>query len=45
MSEDETRIIAIGQTLTEADSAAKLTGNEGWFLIKTPEAWLHRAWF
>jgi len=43
MSEDETRIIAVGKTLMSADAAAKLTGEESYFLTKTPEAWLPRA--
>jgi len=43
VSGDETRILASGRTLIEADSAAKSSGEEGYFLLKTPTAWLPRA--
>lgn len=43
LSADETRIIATGKTFVEASEAAKKTGEEGYFLTKTPHAWLPRA--
>jgi hypothetical protein len=43
LSADESRIVAIGSTFMEADEAAKKTGEEGYFLTKTPESWLPRA--
>ncbi|HET9363561.1 MAG TPA: hypothetical protein VFP71_01100 [Candidatus Angelobacter sp.] len=43
LSADETRIVAIGNTFMEADEAAKKTGEEGYFLTKTPDSWLPRA--
>jgi hypothetical protein len=45
MSQDETRIVAVGNTLMEADAAAKLTGEESYFLTRTPEVWLPRVLF
>ena len=42
-SADETRIVATGATFMEADEAAKQTGEEGYFLTRTPDAWLPRA--
>jgi hypothetical protein len=43
LSADETRIIATGSTFVEADEAAKKTGEAGYFMTKTPDAWLPRA--
>jgi hypothetical protein len=43
LSADETRIIATGSTFVEADEAAKKTGEQEYFLTKTPDAWLPRA--
>jgi hypothetical protein len=43
ISGDESRIIATGRTFIEADEAAKMTREEGYFLTKTPEAWMPRA--
>lgn len=43
LSADETRIIATGSTFLEADEAAKKTGEQGYFLTKTPDVWLPRA--
>ncbi len=43
LSADESRIIATGKTFSEADEAAKKTGEEGYVLTKTPSAWLPRA--
>jgi hypothetical protein len=43
LSADETRIVAIGNTFMEADEAAKKTGEEGYFLTRTPDSWLPRA--
>jgi hypothetical protein len=43
LSADETRIVATGKTFVEADEAAKKSGEEGYFLTKTPHAWLPRA--
>ena len=43
LSADESRIIATGVTFMAADEAAKKTGEEGYVLTRTPEAWLPRA--
>ena len=43
LSADETRIVATGRTFVEADEAAKKSGEQGYFLTKTPHAWLPRA--
>jgi hypothetical protein len=43
LSADESRIVAIGSTFMEADEAAKRTGEQGYFLTKTPDSWLPRA--
>jgi hypothetical protein len=43
LSADESRIVATGSTFMEADNAAKKTGEEGYFLTKTPNSWLPRA--
>ena len=43
LSADESRIVATGKTFMEADEAAKKTGEEGYFLTKTPNSWLPRA--
>jgi hypothetical protein len=43
LSADESRIVATGSTFLEADDAAKKTGEEGYFLTKTPNSWLPRA--
>lgn len=43
LSADESRIVATGRTFTEADEAAKKTGEQGYFLTKTPDSWLPRA--
>jgi len=43
LSADESRIVATGSTFMEADDAAKKTGEEGYFLTKTPNSWLPRA--
>jgi hypothetical protein len=43
LSADETRIIATGKTFMEADEAAEKTGEQDYFLTKTPHAWLPRA--
>ena len=43
ISADESRIVATGGTFMEADEAAKKTGEEGYFLTKTPNSWLPRA--
>jgi hypothetical protein len=43
LSADETRIVATGRTFMEADEAARKTGEQGYFLTKTPHAWLPRA--
>jgi hypothetical protein len=43
LSADESRIVATGSTFMEADEAAKKTGEEGYFLTKTPNSWIPRA--
>jgi hypothetical protein len=43
LSADESRIVATGSTFMEADEAAKKTGEEGYFITKTPNSWLPRA--
>ena len=43
LSADESRIVATGKTFMEADEAAKKTGEEGYFITKTPNSWLPRA--
>jgi hypothetical protein len=43
ISADEKRIVATGSTFMEADESAKKTGEEGYFLTKTPNSWLPRA--
>jgi len=43
LSADETRIIAIGSTFTEADAIAKKSGERDYVLTKTPDAWISRA--
>lgn len=43
ISADESRIVATGSTFMAADEAAKKTGEEGYFLTKTPNSWLPRA--
>ena len=43
LSAEEDRIVATGATFSEAEEAAKKSGAEGYFLIKTPDAWLPRA--
>lgn len=42
LSSDESRIVATGKTLMEADAAARKTGEKDYFLIRTPDAWLPR---
>jgi hypothetical protein len=41
--EDNPRIVGIGESFTEADQAAKRNGATSYFLTKTPDAWLPRA--
>ena len=43
LSADETHIVATGKTFMEADSAAKRSGEKGYFLLKTPTSWLPRV--
>jgi hypothetical protein len=43
VSQDESRVLATGKTFVEADTAAQQTGKEGYFLIKTPDAWISRT--
>lgn len=43
LSAEEDRIIATGATFIEAEEAAKKSGVKGYFLTKTPGAWLPRA--
>jgi hypothetical protein len=43
VSRDESRVLATGKTFVEADTAAQKTGEEGYFLIKTPDAWIPRT--
>jgi hypothetical protein len=43
LSADETRIVAIGKTFTEADSIAKQAGETDYVLTRTPDAWMSRS--
>lgn len=43
LSSDETRIVATGKTFIEADTAARASGEQDYFLTRTPDAWLPRA--
>lgn len=42
LSADETRIVAVGKTFIEADTAARETGEQDYYLTKTPDVWLPR---
>ncbi len=43
LSADDSRIVAIGKTFIEADTAAKETGEKNYVLTRTPDAWVSRA--
>jgi hypothetical protein len=43
LSEDETRIIAIGKTFMEADAIAKRSGETNFVITRTPDEWMSRA--
>jgi hypothetical protein len=43
LSADESHVIAIGHTFIEADARAKASGEQGYVLTRTPDAWMSRA--
>lgn len=43
LSNDESRILAVGKTFAEADEAAQKTGEQDYFLTRTPDVWASRV--
>ena len=43
LSEDETRIVAIGKTFMEAEAIAKQSGETNFVITRTPDKWMSRA--
>jgi len=43
ISSDETRIVAVGETFSEVDSAAQKAGEHDYFITRSPDAWVNRV--
>lgn len=43
LSNDESKLVAVGKTFAEADEAAKKTGEKDYFLTRTPDVWASRV--